>query len=269
MKPYRKEMKGTRTILGFLLVFLSSAVFAQRVNRYNDQKQRDGSWVLYHDTSKKQVKQVGRFENGLERDTFKYYIPKIRHPMSERIYDKKGGCYAFFYDKDRQIIAEGYYDSNQKKEGKWCYYDKGSHLSAVDHYTHGAKDGAFFVFFDDAKIAEYQVYKDGKKEGPYERFGEKSQPLEQVFFVQNRRHGEAVFYNSNGQVLIKGYYNNGFKDKVWKYYKGEEVSRTEDYSPQGRKKRKEEKKKAPTKTTPEAQDTTDVEDFLKELDTSN
>lgn len=254
--------------------FTSLQLFSQDINRYNDRNQREGYWVFYHDSPKNTlIKLTGRFENGREIDTFKYYIPKISHPMSIRIYSPNvTSCYVLFYDKDRQLIAEGTYDTDRKKQGKWCYYDKAKNLSALEYYDHGKKDKVAFVFFDDGKMVEYQTYEKGYKNGPYERFNDKGDRIEKLNFFENTRHGEAIFYDLNGYISIKGSYNHGIKDKIWTYYKQGQVSRTEDYTPQGRKRKKlqaklrRKKKKEKMSQANNASDTTGVSDWIDALD---
>ena len=261
------------SLLSLLLFPCSFCLFAQHVNQYDTQGQRQGLWIFYHDAPKNtQIKLTGRFENGREVDTFKYYIPRIQHPMSIRIYDAPKSCYAFFYDKDRQLIAEGRYDTLRKKDGKWCYYDKSKNLSAIENFAHGKKDQASFVFFDNGKIVEHQTYRNGFKYGLYERFSDKNFVLEKINFYENLRHGEAFFYDLEGNISIRGDYKHGVKDGVWRYYKDGKVDRTEDYTPAGRKrkkmaKRRKRKEKKSSQEVPS--DTTSALDWIKSLNSKN
>ena len=53
------------------------------------------------------------------------------------------------------------------------------------------------------------TYKDGKIEGPYERYYKKGQLREKGTYKDGKRDGPYVWYHSNGQLKEKGNYKDG------------------------------------------------------------
>lgn len=238
-------------------------------NRYDSQGKRHGLWLFYDEDSTF-VKTKGTFEHGEEVDTFFYYVSTVPHPVCVRAYQKKGVCYTQFFDSENRIMSEGTY-VDRKKDGLWKYYDIAGYVLTTEQYEDGILNGDAYVYYEDSTVTERSSYINGELHGTYERFTEDGKKMERLTYWRGQRHGIAEFYNTNGGIFIKGIYRNGLKDSLWTYYNGYgDITRQEDYSPAGRKKKrmsydKKNKKRGQKKDEP-AQEVIDINSFLDSLE---
>ena len=85
----------------------------------------------------------------------------------------------------------------------------------VDSSKLEEQDGLFYIKsttvpFTGKTTGEIQTtYKDGKIEGPYERYYKKGQLREKGTYKDGKRDGPYVWYHSNGQLKEKGNYKDG------------------------------------------------------------
>ena len=78
-----KSMLKIKSLLSLVLILICffgfQSVEAQKINQFNKNKKRTGVWKKYY--SNKRIRYVGRFVNGKEVGTFKYYdITTSKHP---------------------------------------------------------------------------------------------------------------------------------------------------------------------------------------------
>jgi len=128
----------------FLLLLCNFHTFSQRhINRYKN-LERQGLWIVYQDSTKKQIDNIGRYRKGIPKGLWKYYDSEGNLIKKERTVFRK--IYTTFYypngavkkkGKAKIVIEESvihyfYY-------GNWRVYDSTGQLIKKQFYTNGNK----------------------------------------------------------------------------------------------------------------------------------
>lgn len=131
------QMKKTVLISIFLIIFFAGC--GNKINQFKNHK-KEGKWVT-NDTLEYIYKTVGKYHNGLELGTWKYYyntrlVRKDKYKLN--IIKTK------YYYTNGNIQKKGYSMSeNDENEthwfyfGKWYEYDKNSNLVCIYNYNKG------------------------------------------------------------------------------------------------------------------------------------
>ena len=165
-----------------------------------ERKKENGNGI-YHENGK--LKAIGNYKNGEAEGEWKYYddnenlysskffvngvLKNIKNcPSSlsaEEIVKKKFTC--FYVDHGRYI--------NGKKYGEWkSYY--ATKLRAITTYINDIKHGSHIGYhneriFDFERVSEKGYYKNGKKEGEWKEFYQKSIKASGKY-KNDKKHGE-------------------------------------------------------------------------------
>ena len=113
-------------------------------------------------------------------------------------------------------------------EGQWKYYHKGStSIMTIEQYKNGKLEGLRTVFYPDGKVAEETNYKNNTKEGPSKIYTQKGIVIEETVYKNGNYNGLAIFRDTDGNDVSKGYFVDGKKSGKWAFYeKGKLVKET-------------------------------------------
>lgn len=127
----------------FFTLFLPILSYSQKINRFKN-KERHGKWIIYTNSTQKQIDNIGRYRKGVQKGTWKYY--------NEKGILIKQDKYRF-----RKIITS-YYHPNGKiqKQGK-------AKLVREDRFLHFFYYGDWLTYDTTGSLIKKQVYERGMK----------------------------------------------------------------------------------------------------------
>lgn len=140
-------------------------------------------------------------------------------------YSKKNGKFTF-YRENGQIEYECFYNNNLK-HGKWLFYFPNSKLSKELMFEADSCKGRAIEYYDTG-IKLYEGVIKGGIEIVENVWNEKG-----VQLIKNGT-GEHVRYFDNGKINVKTYYKNGFRDKIWHWYRADGSLNVEEVYKEGK-----------------------------------
>ena len=78
-------------------------------------------------------------------------------------------------------------------------------------YKNGKIEGPYERYYKKGQLREKGTYKDGKKDGPYVYYHRNGQLKKKVNYRDGKAQGLLVEYHENGQLKEKGNYKDGVK----------------------------------------------------------
>lgn len=209
-----------------LLVLLGSfSVNAQEdINKVNSKGERIGVWKKYHQNHR--IRYVGRFENGKEVGTFKYYsIVSSDHPIVIKEFSKEHSIAKVTFYTEKGVLESNGKMDGKKRIGKWFYYQEdGEGLLAEENYTNGVLEGVSKSYYRNGKMAELQHYENGVLNGNSQRFSDEGILLDDVYYIDGKLNGLAKYYNLKGELIYTGPYENDEKVGKWEFYMDGELA---------------------------------------------
>lgn len=169
----------------------------------------------------------------MENFKIKNYDNGIMEMFQENEAGEKYGKY-FKYENGR-IREEGEY-TEDKKEGKWIYYNIDQDrclLQKEEHYKNGELDGAYKEFHLYGGIKEEGEYKEGKEVGEW-KYYKNNKLLEQRMYHTNTKY-DYIKYYENGNLEEKGTRDSFlYVGVLKKWYENGQLKMEENYA-DGRK----------------------------------
>lgn len=200
-----------------LSLLISISVFAQDINKLDENGKKNGLWKGFYEGSKR-PRYEGAFEHGKEIGTFKFYDDtKAGIVIATREFNAKdNSCYTIFYNQNKNKVSEGKV-LNKQFEGEWKYYHEDlSSIMTLELYVNGKLNGIRKVFYKSGEIAEETTYKDGIKNGVYKSYAENGIVLEESIYKNGEYDGQAIYRNVDNQIAAQGLFKNGKKVGIWK-----------------------------------------------------
>lgn len=200
-----------------LSLLISISVFAQDINKLDENGKKNGLWKGFYEGSKR-PRYEGAFEHGKEIGTFKFYDDtKAGTVIATREFNAKdNSCYTIFYNQNKNKVSEGKV-VNKQFEGEWKYYHEDMPLiMTLELYVNGKLNGIRKVFYKSGEIAEETTYRDGIKNGAYKSYAENGVVLEESIYKNGEYDGQAIYRNVDNQIAAQGLFKNGKKVGMWK-----------------------------------------------------
>ncbi|MEQ6122821.1 toxin-antitoxin system YwqK family antitoxin [Pseudotenacibaculum sp. MALMAid0570] len=214
-------------LLLFSVFFGLQKIEAQKINQFNKNKKRTGIWKKYYPN--KRVRYVGRFVNGKEVGTFKYYdISTSKHPTIIKEFSAASdSAYVKFYTLKGKLRSKGYM-IGKKRVGKWDYYFSNGKIFSEEFYVDGKLEGEVKDYYPNGKVLEHTQYQNGLKNGFSKKYSDKGILIEEVNYVNDVLNGPGKYYELNGDLKEEGIYRNGKRHGKWEFYiGGKKVTRKE------------------------------------------
>jgi antitoxin component YwqK of YwqJK toxin-antitoxin module len=204
-----------KIILLFLLSLSSLGLLAQNANKTDENGLKQGFWQKTHPNSSR-IAYKGNFKDDKPIGTWHYFHPN-GEISAELIYQESDTAYAKVFHYDGGLKATGRY-FNQKKEGKWVFYDKRGALSAIQHFKNDLPHGPYRTYYLSGKIAEEMHYQDAELQGSWIRYHENGKIFSEVLYVDSKRTGEYKEISESGILLLSGNYKDDIKVGEWKHF---------------------------------------------------
>jgi antitoxin component YwqK of YwqJK toxin-antitoxin module len=211
-------------VFAFIACFLSSKKMdAQKINQFNEKKQRTGEWIKYYSDDK--IRYVGQFENGKEIGVFKFYdISSSDYPVIIKTYSKnKDVILVEFYTIDGKLQSKGNF-LGKNRVGNWTYYFKDAKIMSEEIYKEGKLEGKLVNYYPNGKATEITFYNEGLKEGLSQKYSSDGILIEEITFKKGKQNGPAKYFELNGKLKEAGFYKDGKRVGEWDYYLDGEVT---------------------------------------------
>jgi len=206
-------------LIVFVIFFSVQEVDAQRINKFDKNKKRTGIWKKYY--SNKRVRYVGRFKDGKEVGTFKYYdITTSRHPTIIKEFSSTSDSASVrYFNLDGKLRTKGTM-VGKKRVGKWIYYFPNGKTFSEETYVEGKLEGELKNYYKNGKMLEHTQYSNGMKNGFSRKYSDKEVLIEELHYLNDILNGEGKYYELNGNLKEEGVYRNGKKYGKWQFYIG-------------------------------------------------
>ncbi len=221
----------------FVLLFFFGVVFASpiasaqsEINQMDAEGKRDGLWKKKYPGTK-QVRYEGTFKHGKEVGTFKFYCEDCKKQPSVVKEFKTGNSISEvkYYTPKGKLVSEGKMDG-RNRIGEWLYYPKKySTVMTKEFYKNGKLDGKKFTYYPNGKVTEEINYSKGIKEGENNHYSPEEVLLKKMTYRNDLLVGEVFHYDASGSLMIEGFYKEGRKNGLWKYYKHGKLILEEKY----------------------------------------
>jgi antitoxin component YwqK of YwqJK toxin-antitoxin module len=195
-------------------------LFSQEGDRganYTDQEgKKQGYWekrypdgnIQYHGTfvdGRPSGKLVRYFPNGNIMAVMDFHPGGLK--ADSELYYEEGG-----------LAATGTY-VNEQKDSVWKYYSYyEKHLTSIETWNKGIRDGLFAVYYPNGQIAESFLYENGSRTGPWRQYYENGKIKVEAEFKDDQRHGEFIYYSPDGRPEISGQYLSNQMHGEWLFY---------------------------------------------------
>ena len=211
-------------VVGFLsFFFISGNLLAQKINQFNDNKERTGIWKKYH--SNKKIRYEGEFKNGKEIGIFKFYdVRTSDYPIIIKKFDENSDFVSVqFFSTTGKLQSEGIM-KNREREGKWVYYSIKDKILSTENYVNGKLEGEAVTYYIDGKVAERSFFKNGLKTDKNSKYSSDGILIEEVTFKNGLENGVAKYFDLKGNLKEKGSYKDGKRLGDWDYYIDGEIA---------------------------------------------
>ena len=211
----------------FACFFMNETIIAQKINQFDDNKQRTGVWEKKYANNK--IRYSGAFRNGKEIGVFKFYdISSSQFPVIIKTYSNESSSVLVqFYSLKGKLQSEGYF-INKDRIGAWIYYFKDGKKMSEEFYKEGKLEGKLVNYYPNGKATEISFYKNGLKDGTSQKFSSKGILIEEVTFKNGTLNGIAKYFELNGELQETGSYLKGKRTGKWEYYLDGEVAPEEN-----------------------------------------
>jgi len=211
----------------FACFFMNETIIAQKINQFDDNKQRTGVWEKKYANNK--IRYSGAFRNGKEIGVFKFYdISSSQFPVIIKTYSNESSSVLVqFYSLKGKLQSKGYF-INKDRIGAWIYYFKDGKKMSEEFYKEGKLEGQLVNYYPNGKATEISFYKNGLKDGTSQKFSSKGILIEEVTFKNGTLNGIAKYFELNGSLKETGSYLKGKRTGKWEYYLDGEVAPDEN-----------------------------------------
>lgn len=224
-------MKRHFIFIFFGIFLISNLAVAQNdINQLDAEGKRHGVWKKTYDNSK-QLRYIGNFEHGKEVGEFKFYCPACgdKPNVVKNFYGNDGMTDVKYYTIKGKLVSEGKM-KDKDRVGEWLYYqEKSNDVLSREFYKNGKLDGKKTTYYSNGKLTEELNYENGEMLGENNYYSPDGVLLKKLKYVNDQLQGPATYYDANGNVVIEGFYKDGKKHGLWKYYKDGKVEIEETY----------------------------------------
>ena len=201
-----------------LLIVLFITTFSFSQNQFNDNGEKSGLWIGYHNNNNNTIKYKGEFSDGKEMGVFKYYDYSGNLVVELDYIEIGQKSLATIYYPNGIIKSTGEY-VNKEKEGLWIYYNQNGQKIAEENFAHNNLNGESRYFYENGMLSEKYNYLNNKKEGLAEIYYMSGFINMQCSFSLDTLNGFSKFYYDKiNQIESQGYYNMGMKHSIWIFF---------------------------------------------------
>ena len=203
-----------------IVLFLLTSLNAGAQNMIDKYGRRQGRWVKTDKDGSRIYE--GTFVDGHESGTFTYYYPDGTVRMRNNFTPDGKQCSHEAFDQKGNLMATGTY-TQKNRDGEWRYYSADGKLLKIAQYRMGVKEGTHIIFDRKGDTAEVSTWRDNHRDGRWwKRVGEKGH-IESTY-RNGGLDGKLTEYDDAGELVAEGYYVNGQKHGVYRYYENKTMT---------------------------------------------
>ncbi|MDE5575261.1 MAG: hypothetical protein K2I87_06065 [Bacteroidales bacterium] len=201
----------------FLALLMSGAETAygavRDTNRVDAKGRKQGVWV--RQPAKNKLGYVGQFKDDMPTGRFVY--TSLGDTLVTEVFYFRGGyaSYNRYFYPEGSLMAEGYY-LDQQKDSVWKMYSRSGVLIREERFEKGLLHGRRSLYDADGTLLEDQHWFRGLRNGPWFVHDEKG--YQQSTYKLNITHGDYTALYPDSTRFIEGYYDEGVKEGVWRFY---------------------------------------------------
>lgn len=213
-----------------------------KMTEFYRNNKRNGEKIVYYNDST--IFEVITFKNDIQEGPYKiYYSDKnLKEDGSNKNGDKEG--FVTYYNPGGVPLYKGVY-INHLKDGEWIRYNEDGTEMQKELYTNGIlkstnfingifkeeypnetpkseytykngkKNGAYKLYYDNAKLVEEEVPAYDGSNGKDKIFYYEGQTLkEKGTYLNDKLHGKVTYYKANGHIEKIVTYSNGVAQKT-------------------------------------------------------
>lgn len=198
----------------------------QAVNRYDDQKQKQGLWMTFH--KNKQISIEGPYLNDLRNGYWKYYttsgdLIKVEKWVNGEL--QEGAAEVAKVDLKREIYPE---TGTLKFKGA---FQNGQPTGVHRQYSKDGEVIASTIYDQGIKLFEGIVDVEGRKQGPWKHFYRTGELKAQGSYKDDLKIDNWKYFFRDSTLEQTGNYINGKADGLWEwFYPDGSVLREEEYA---------------------------------------
>jgi antitoxin component YwqK of YwqJK toxin-antitoxin module len=198
-------------------------------NKIDENGQKQGYWTKSDKKGNRLYE--GQFKDNYEIDTFKYYYEDGKTIKMINVFSSKGkNIFNEIFNNDGQLISRGYY-KNKKRDSIWTYFSSEGYKIGEERYRNGLKNGESNFWDRDTTLVEtinykddlkdglyyrntyakgyyFYTYKNNKRNGPYEDFYYYNKIKIKGHYVDDKKEGEFLYFDSIGDIVKKQKWEN-------------------------------------------------------------
>ncbi len=171
-------------------------------------------------------KTINYDDDGIMYSTSEYDRSKLREIT---FYDKKGNVISttttrkgaaniVFYSANGLKTAEGYFDKEGNKQGKYIKYYGTGPVSEESNWKDGEMNGGSKSFYPNGKLSKETNYKNGVEDGYFKSYFVTGQLNKEGWVVNGNKQQTWISYNVSGDVYKKEYYLDDELDGYVQYF---------------------------------------------------
>lgn len=197
----------------------------QRINRLDEQAQKQGLWISFFKNRK--IESEGPYVNGLKNGYWKYYQANGSLKRVEK------WVMGVLQENAQEVAKIKIKREINPKTGKLAF--KGA-------YRNGKPEGVHRKYDDEGNVVESRIYENGillfegivdeqgRRQGPWKEYYPTGELKSEGSYKDNIKIQKWVYYYIDGDVEQTGNYLRGMPDGLWSwYYPNEQLWREEEY----------------------------------------
>lgn len=183
------------------------------INRVDAKGRKQGVWRKTNPVSG--VRYEGAFKDDMPQGQFLYWN-KGDTLVSEAFYFRGGyAAYTRFFYPEGGVMAEGYYLDKQK-DSVWKYFSKDGRLLKEESFERGQLNGKMKFYDSAGRLLQEQTWFRGLRNGPW--FVHEGNGYQSYTYKLNLTHGAYQARYPDSTLYIEGFYTEGRKQGVWRFY---------------------------------------------------
>ena len=197
-------------------IYCFSVISQDTINQLDEQGRKQGSWRKY---DKKGFRiYEGQFRDDVPFGKFTYYYQNGKVRTISMISENGDVAHTSSWFPNGKLMAKGKY-FNQQRDSLWQFFSEyDGALVSEEFYVDGKKHGAEKIFYPGKGVAEIIPWNAGIKEGKWEQFYDDGAQKLVGTYKNDEREGPIKTFFVTGKTLVTGKYTKGHKDGTWIYY---------------------------------------------------
>jgi len=185
------------------------------VNQTDVNGLKQGPWQKNHPNSRR-LAYKGIFKDNKPVGRWEYF--NTNGELSALLeYMDSDSAVAKILHENGTVKAAGIY-FNQKKYGKWNFYDNRTILSSTQYFFNDIPNGDYIIFYINGKVAEKMTFDQGILVNKWERFFENGTLRSTVSYTDGKLNGTYIENFESGKLNTTGNYKDDNQVGEWKVY---------------------------------------------------